>query len=113
MTNYGDAYTVVITDSNGCTATSSPILLTGIASYTDGGYHVYPNPAKDVLTVEGKGMVKCELYNVLGQHYLTSLVSDGKTVTHLSTQNIPNGIYFLRITNSSGEQHTERVIVNK
>ena len=59
---------------------------------------VYPNPAKDCFTVEGRGMM--HLTNVLGQEIMTKEI-DGKTTIEL-----PQGLYFVKL---GGE--TRKIVV--
>ena len=106
-------YTVVITDANGCNATSSPIIVSGIASLTSSNtYRIYPNPASEMITVEGQNIAKCEMFNVIGQNMLNEHFNSAGTIL-LSIKYIPNGIYFMRITNNAGNRCTEKVVVSK
>lgn len=46
-------YSVLVTDTNGCTATSAPlnVTVTGINSINQIGLNVYPNPATEILNI--------------------------------------------------------------
>ncbi|MBQ3709941.1 MAG: Omp28-related outer membrane protein [Bacteroidales bacterium] len=69
---------------------------------------VYPNPANDILTVEGT-MTSIEVYNTVGQCMLSKQVN-GNTQIDLSGFN--NGIYFLRVYND-GEMVVRKFSVNR
>ena len=69
---------------------------------------VYPNPAKETLTVEGT-MTAIAVYNTVGQCLLTKEVN-GNTQIDLSSLN--NGIYFLRVYNN-GEVAVRKFSVNR
>ena len=47
-------YTVVITDANGCTNTSSayPYVTIGLETLNADQFHIYPNPVRSILTIE-------------------------------------------------------------
>ena len=69
---------------------------------------VYPNPASQVLNVEGT-MTSFEVYNTVGQRLLTKQVN-GNAQIDLSGFN--NGIYFLRVYNG-GEMVVRKFTVNR
>ena len=69
---------------------------------------VYPNPANNVLNVEGN-MTSLEVYNTMGQCLLTKQVN-GNTQIDLSGYN--NGIYLLRVYNG-GEMVVRKFTVNR
>lgn len=57
---------------------------------------IYPNPATDVLNVEGNGNI--EVSNILGQVVMTDFVSGHTT---LNVANLNNGVYFVRVNGQS------------
>ena len=69
---------------------------------------VYPNPASDVLTVEGE-MTSVEIYNTVGQCLLAKPVK-GSVMIDLA--GFDNGIYFLRVYNN-GETAVRKISVNR
>ncbi|NRS90418.1 beta-glucanase (GH16 family) [Flavobacterium sp. 7E] len=78
---------------------------------TTKGINVYPNPATDVITIklnEFKGKTKIYLSNLSGVNFLTL---DTDTVeTTVPIDNIPSGIYFLTIKNST-ENRVQKIII--
>ena len=69
---------------------------------------VYPNPAQDLLNVEGT-MTKIEVYNTLGQCLMSKQVNEQNV--QISLAGFDNGIYFLRIYNN-GETAVRKFSVN-
>jgi hypothetical protein len=71
---------------------------------------IYPNPAADVLNIEGNGMVKVEVFNTVGQLVMSQSVEGGSA--SINTANLNNGIYFTRIYNENGEMISRRFSVS-
>lgn len=57
---------------------------------------VYPNPANNVLNVEGEGAL--EICNILGQVVMTDNVNG---VAQINISNLENGVYFVRINGAT------------
>jgi hypothetical protein len=75
------------------TATNDPLL--------DANVNVFPNPVKNVLTIENKSVLTLEdvyIYNTLGevvlQEELSVNVGDDATI---NLQGLTNGIYFVKM----------------
>ena len=73
-------------------------------------FSVFPNPTSGDLTIKTsdyKGSVLVELYNVNGQKVGNEQrqVIDNQGIIKLSTANLPNGIYSLRLTNNGFSEH--------
>lgn len=64
------------------------------------GVKVYPNPAKNLVTIETEGMTEVAVYNALGQCVLQKEVS-GDQVT-IDLQNVSEGLYLLRAKTRGG-----------
>ena len=70
-------------------------------------FEIYPNPASDFIQIKSaKSMVisKVEVYNELGQ--LVKSIAENPTL--ISIGDLSEGIYFVRLTNSSNESVTKR-----
>ena len=61
---------------------------------------VYPNPSKNLVTVEAEGMTEVSVYNTLGQCLLLKQVEGNQTVVDL--QNLSEGLYLLRVKTTEG-----------
>lgn len=71
----------------------------GIPTVTNNEMVVYPNPAHDELNVVFSGDVKSlAVYNIIGKVMATYRVTGSSA--NISLENVPSGIYFLRLLNS-------------
>jgi hypothetical protein len=71
---------------------------------------VYPNPAKETLTIEGAGKSAIVLYDILGQKIEVPQIRHGnKTIINVAL--IPAGNYMLQITNGAQSQ-TQKIVIN-
>ena len=61
---------------------------------------VYPNPTKNLVTVEAEGMTEVLVYNTLGQCVLQKGVAGEQTTVDL--QHVSEGLYLLRIKTANG-----------
>lgn len=74
----------------------------------DDSVTVYPNPAKNKVTVKAAGTIKSvQLYDVQGR--ILQSISDGKPQMALDIANQQRGVYFLRITTDKGSA-VEKII---
>ena len=64
------------------------------------GMMVYPNPAKDNLTIKAEGMTRITITNTLGQVVYDNDVATDNEVINMSQYNA--GIYMVRITTETG-----------
>lgn len=105
------------TNSNGCSNTASKAitveLCTGLEEMNGGEWMVYPNPAKETVTVKfaviPESSASIELYDAIGKLVISRKVTE-QSVT-LDVQNMANGIYTLRIV--SGEDHAVKRLVKE
>ncbi|MFQ3181391.1 MAG: hypothetical protein ACI9Z4_000985 [Polaribacter sp.] len=69
---------------------------------------VYPNPAINVLNVsiQNVSIYKIEVYNLLGKKVLTS------TKSKINVENLPKGVYLLKVQSEDGGLLTKRMIKN-
>ncbi len=68
------------------------------------GIVVYPNPTKDIITIETRLNIEIELYDVMGK----KLVQE-KNIKHLELSHLSNGIYNLTIIHK-GVRYSKKVI---
>jgi hypothetical protein len=71
---------------------------------------VYPNPAKETLTIEGAGKSTIVLYDILGQKIEVPQIRHGNK-TIINVARIPAGNYMLQITNGAQSQ-TQKIVIN-
>ena len=67
---------------------------------------VYPNPAKNILHVEGAGLTEVEVFNIMGQ----SVLNVNENFETINIGHLQNGIYFIRIKTTEGEKTVKLVI---
>ncbi|MEO8151244.1 MAG: PKD domain-containing protein [Bacteroidia bacterium] len=99
------AYTLLVTDSNGCTDISLPTVISGIHSVAMNNtlISVYPNPNNGEFSVSMNttqpGKFSIKVFNVMGTICFEDewLVSPGASSQKLHLGNVAKGIYFLMI----------------
>lgn len=74
-------------------------------------YRIYPNPAKDILTIEGENIQSIEITNELGQIILRKEYIDANNQIDINICNLSSGIYFVRIL-ANEKSAIEKLIIN-
>ncbi|MBL7799346.1 MAG: T9SS type A sorting domain-containing protein [Chitinophagales bacterium] len=106
-------YTVLATDTNGCTGTSvaTPINEVGIETIFSSDFNValYPNPIEDVLTIEtnSKDIINAEIYNLHGQQIVTYKFIRSITV---GMSSLSAGIYNMILSDKAGNRLYKRIV---
>lgn len=97
-------YTLIVTDSIGCTDTISFTVGFGnaINEWELTQTSVYPNPFNNNLTIQTDivGEYKLKLYSVLGQTIIERSILFNKEIIEINTAHLNKGIYMLEISNS-------------
>ncbi len=110
---------VIETDVNGCVSdtvflTVNITTITGIFSAENNvDFEILPNPNNGTFMISLNMKIQngtVEIYDKLGQLIQTQNFS-GKQQNEISLQNLPSGIYFVRISSPSGMSGAKRVIV--
>ncbi len=68
-------------------------------------YKIYPNPVRDLLTIDMTGLEKPTSIKVIrsdGVLVKTIVPAEGKQLVQVNTAGLPNGIYIVNIINSEG-----------
>jgi hypothetical protein len=101
------------TFSNGvpCVATVNVTIdaCAGVEENEAFNFNVYPNPAREALTIEVSENSKLEVYAYDGKLVAQENISN-RTVLNVSKFN--NGIYFVRLTNEAGETYQTKFVKN-
>lgn len=73
--------------------------------------HIYPNPAKDLLTIqlETSGVVNFQLLDIAGKEIMAQPVVSHLTVIQLN--GLQQGIYVVRLTDSRGQQANHKLAI--
>ena len=69
---------------------------------------LYPNPARDIVRIEGITVAEVQVYNALGQ-----MVKTVKDSNEINVAGLLEGVYLLRIADAEGRNHTARIAVKK
>lgn len=104
------AYTVEVTDSNGCVSESDPyqVTLVGIADQNRGTFRFWPNPAYEMLNVElptEHDFQQLQVFAADGRLVLQSNAAGASGVKSIDISELSNGTYILRfLSRTSVEQ---------
>ena len=109
-------YDVTIIDANGCSSNEVFVLdlSTGISNLsTNESVVLYPNPAKDVITFEGKNLAGTilKLTTISGQVVLTKKLTSTKETLTISS--LSSGVYFYELNNETIQQKGKLIVVNR
>lgn len=86
----------------------------GVASVeemTNETYKVYPNPVKDVLTIEGENIELVNVFNTMGQ--LLKTVKCNDNIVNVNVSDLQNGMYVVNVIDNNGEVSSKKVSVLK
>lgn len=72
---------------------------------------VYPNPAKEILTIEGENLQRVSIINLLGEE-LSRYNLNNTEMNSIDTHLLPKGIYFLKVENIMGDISTYKVCID-
>ncbi len=100
----GGSYTVQVTDTNGCTATSTPVIITGIEGITEADIlSVFPNPnaAGEWMMVVGENLLggTAGVFDASGKLVFQQLITNHQS---LIIPQVARGVYLLRVSSSKG-----------
>lgn len=87
----GDAVVAAVLSSGELSYSNRVATHLGLGEISESQFYVYPNPTKDLVTIEGIGALT--ITNALGQTILAKEI-DGKTTIEL-----PSGLYFAKLGN--------------
>jgi hypothetical protein len=95
----GGSYTVMVTDSNGCTAGSNAIVISDLDNLAWFNVSIYPNPTSSALFVSAanKQLGAITIYDLTGKK-----IAEQSYSTEIDVSTLSNGIYFVEIRNSAG-----------
>ncbi len=101
------AYSVTVTDSNGCVGTSAAFTPVHIALFTtNNSIQIYPNPANSVVHIMAPVPVSVTVSSMEGKVILHSVQSDAINISDLA-----DGVYLLRVVSIDGNiDHMEKLV---
>jgi Secretion system C-terminal sorting domain len=75
---------------------------------------IFPNPAKGYTRIEWAEVqqkpIKIEIINSIGQVLETMKVQNSAIYEDINTQNMPNGVYFIKLSTTENQNYTARLI---
>lgn len=88
---------------------STVFAILSAGSFTkDASVQVYPNPAKDVITVKADGTIQSlQLYDIQGRLLQTTIVNSNNELLNISSRT--SGMYFIKVTTDRGVK-VEKII---
>ena len=72
----------------------------------DSEIFIFPNPAKEKVTIEGVEATEVEVYNALGQ-----MVKTIQGTNEISVADLPQGVYLLRIADTEEKVYTNKIMI--
>jgi chondroitin-sulfate-ABC endolyase/exolyase len=103
-------YRLKMADTDGKTSYSNVVSLNVVCN--DKLIEVYPNPAKDILSINisgYKGKVSATLFDGKGQLVTTSQFNNGKN--SIAVRSLASGVYTLSITDQAGNKSNKKINV--
>ena len=100
--------TICTNGQSGFSATVNGQTTTSISDF-DNEWRIFPNPATQVLKVEGSNIAEISLYSAIGE-----LVYSGRPAnshTEINVANLVRGMYLVRITTQDGQTSVHKVIL--
>lgn len=99
--------TFYIAAESGFVYKSAMILVNGVEENVS-QINVYPNPASEMVHIEGVEADEVRIYNGLGQ-----MVKTVQYANEINVGDLPEGIYLMRITTTDGKSHTNRIAMKR
>jgi len=89
---------------------------TGINEYNNQGFAIYPNPAKNEISISFLKMTPDQsnitIYNLLGKVVLEMNSLDANGLNIINVSNLPEGLYFVGVTIENKKQ-LQKLIINR
>jgi polyhydroxybutyrate depolymerase len=73
----------------------------------DNNVLIFPNPANNILSIQGEGISQVQLFNAMGQQVLTSNLS------RIDISQLPEGLYVANIIFQNGNSTNQKVVINR
>jgi len=101
------AYTVGVTDNNGCTGMSANFYFTysGVQSIAKEDVNIYPNPANDMVYINVPVAVNAMVYSMDGR-----TIFNGKEVKMIDISTWASGVYLIKILDGSSVVRIDKLI---
>ena len=83
----------------------------GIVQNDAANITVYPNPASDMISIEGNSILTVRIYNTLGQ-VVAEMTGNGSPNISVSTSNLKSGLYIVKVEDASGNISEQKIVIN-
>ena len=83
----------------------------GIVQNDAANITVYPNPASDMISIEGNSILTVRIYNTLGQ-VVAEMTGNGSPTVSVSTSNLKSGLYIVTVEDASGNISEQKIVIN-
>lgn len=115
-TFYGNYLNAKVNSIIESVTTYSPVLGVNEFELENFNFKVYPNPSADFVLIQSNEMInnnlKAELIDEQGRIVSSETFYQGSTICYLETQNLYNGLYFLKLSNINSFK-TYKVIIRR
>ena len=81
-------------------------VITSVEEINDKVISVYPNPAMEIVTIDGVEAAEVQVYNALGQ-----LVKTVRDANEIPVAGLAEGVYLLRIVDADGKVYTNKITI--
>jgi hypothetical protein len=109
IANQSGNYSVAVTDTNGCVATSNAIVITGVKEVADDIVRISPNPFTDEISITtNTGSVSIILTDIAGRKVVA--VQSSTANYRMSTSTLSRGVYLLQVTVANGQQTVRKMM---
>lgn len=92
-----------------------PPVITGSETFFNSQIQIYPNPAREILNIKlaerSRTFIPLELIDNFGKAILTDGFKPGEQSKSLSTGELANGVYVLKIQNEKGEVAIRKIVI--
>ncbi len=114
-TFYGNKTATTVTTVPSNAVTYNPALVTNLFDNLDFKVVIAPNPSQEFIAIQTQMVeqdLKVELIDELGKVVKTSTILQGSTLSIIDTNTVYNGIYFVKISDSTNSK-TVKVVIKK
>lgn len=114
-TFYGNKTATTVTSVPANAVTYNPALATNSFDNLDFKVVIAPNPSQEFIAIQTQMVeqdLKVELIDELGKVVKTSTILQGSTLSIIDTNTVYNGIYFVKISDSTNSK-TVKVVIKK
>lgn len=105
--NGGNYYSITVATEEGCGA-SAVLLIESVGNNTQNSFSVYPNPASNILYLQGSELCHYELYDMTSRKVLSSVVSANSH--RIDVGQLESGAYSLKINSVAGSMSTVIIV---